>query len=62
MINEPLWPIFLSLLLKGMPRLHRAAESSMSEGVDAETIPTTEEEEMLDPIQLSLFLDEESDV
>ena len=45
------------------PRLHRAAESSLSEGADAETIPTTEEEELLDPIQLSLFLEaEESDL
>jgi hypothetical protein len=34
----------------------------MPEGVSAEIIPTTEEEEMLDPIQLSLFLEEESDL
>src|SRR5207244_1948836 len=40
-------------------RLHRPAESSISEGVDAETIPATEGEELLDPIQLSLFLVEE---
>ncbi len=40
------------------PGLHHAAESSPSEGVDAETIPATEEE-LLDPIQLSLFLEEE---
>jgi TnpA family transposase/adenosyl cobinamide kinase/adenosyl cobinamide phosphate guanylyltransferase len=41
------------------PRLHRAAESSISEGADVETISATEEEELLDPIQLSLFLEEE---
>jgi hypothetical protein len=44
------------------PRLQRAAKSSISERVDAETMPTIEEEELLDPIQLSLFVEEESDL
>jgi len=34
----------------------------MSEGTDAETMPAIEEEELLDPIQLSLFVEEESDL
>jgi Tn3 transposase DDE domain len=41
-------------------RLLRPAASSVPERADIESMPTTEEAEMLDPIQLSLFVEEES--
>jgi Tn3 transposase DDE domain len=46
------------------PRLLRAAQPSVSEGVDAviTLTPEEEQEELLNPMQLSLFLDEENDL
>ena len=43
-------------------RLLRSAMPSASERADADTQPPPEEEEMLTLIQLSLFLEEESDL
>ncbi|HYU71236.1 MAG TPA: Tn3 family transposase, partial [Ktedonobacteraceae bacterium] len=44
------------------PRLLHSAMSSVSESADADTMPTPEEEEIFTPIQLSLLLEEESDL
>jgi hypothetical protein len=45
-------------------RLRRAAQPSVSEGVDAviTLTPEEEQEELLNPMQLSLFLEEEDDL
>jgi hypothetical protein len=44
------------------PCLHRVSQSSVAEKAGADPTPTTEEEEVLDPIQLSLFVEEESEL
>jgi hypothetical protein len=45
-------------------RLQRAAQPSVSEGVDAviTLTPEEEQEELMNPMQLSLFLEEENDL
>ena len=43
-------------------RLQRAAQPSVSEGVDAALTLTLREEELLNPMQLSLFVEEEDDL
>jgi hypothetical protein len=53
---------FLPLREYQGPHRQRAAQPSASERADTDTMPSLEEEEILDPIQLSLFLEEESDL
>ena len=43
-------------------RLQRAVQPSASEGADAALTPTLEEDDLLNPMQLSLFVEEEDDL
>jgi hypothetical protein len=42
--------------------LQHAVQPSVSEAADAALVPTPEEEELLNPTQFSLFVEEEDDL